>query len=68
MAKTSNKTDESEDWKSRFCGECARCEPYMRFETLSVHDMKPTMGTCPDCEFKVLLSERACKNFKRKKT
>ena len=55
-----------EEWKSRFCGECARCEPYLRFETLSVHGRKPTMGICPYREFKVLLSERACKDFKIK--
>lgn len=67
MAKTRNKTEESGEWKSRFCGECSRCEPYMKFETLTVKDRKPTMGTCPEREFKVLLSERACKRFKRKK-
>ena len=59
--------NEDNDYLNHLCGECARCEPYMRFETLSVHGRKPTMGICPLSEFKVLLSEMACKNFKRKK-
>lgn len=68
MAKTSNKTEESDEWKKHFCGECARCEPYMRFETLTVKEKKPTMGTCPkNTERKVLLSEKACKEYKHKK-
>ena len=67
MAKTNGKTEDSDEWKKHFCGECAKCEPYMRFETLTVKDRQPTMGLCPDCEFKVLLSERACNKFKRKR-
>ena len=69
-AKNEKQTKSKEDdkpWEGRFCRECAHCEPYMKFETLTVKDKEPTMGTCPHREFKVLLSERACKdNFKLK--
>ena len=60
--------NENNDYLNHLCGECARCEPYMRFETLSIHGRKPTMGICPHREYKVLLSERAChEHFKLKK-
>ena len=71
MAKKSTKSttrDNDKPWEGRCCRECEHCEPYMRFETLTVKDKQPTMGTCPHREFKVLLSERACKeHFKLKR-
>lgn len=67
MGKTSNK-EEDKPWEGRFCNDCAECEPYMKWETLTVKDRKPTMGICPHItNRKVLLSERACKeHFKLK--
>jgi len=60
--------EEDKEYLNHVCGECALCEPYMKWETLTVKDRKPTMGTCPHKEFKVLLSERACKeHFKLKR-
>lgn len=67
MAKKNTKA-ENEEWKNHTCGECARCEPYMRFETLSVHGRKPTMAVCPlVTERRVLLSETACREFRLKR-
>lgn len=48
------------------CGECAHVTVVTRFETLTVHGRKPTLGTCPywtesRC---VLLSWRsACRHY-----
>ena len=50
----------------RTCGECVHCIPYMKFNTLTVKGRRPTMGTCPYREFKVLLSEDACDKFKER--
>lgn len=68
-AKGSNKPQEPpKDNSIHYCRECANQEPYMRWETLTVKDRQPTMGTCQYEEYKVLLSQRACKaNFKLRK-
>ena len=61
-------TKDDKPWDGRYCRDCAHCEPYLRFETLSVHGRQPTMGICPYNEYKVLLSEAACKeHFKPKR-
>lgn len=42
------------------CGECKRCTPVTKFNTLTVKDRKPTLGRCPESTCSVLLSQRAC--------
>ena len=60
--------EDNNDYLNHVCGECENCEPYMRWETLTVQDRKPTMGVCPHVkDRKVLLSEQACKKFGIKK-
>lgn len=61
MVKQTKTKEEDRPWEGRFCRECEHCDPYWRFETLTVKDKQPTMGTCPHREYKVLLSESACK-------
>lgn len=71
MAKKSTKStirDDDKPWEGRCCRECEHCNPYWRFETLTVRDRQPTMGVCPYIENrKVLLSEKACKEHFRLK-
>ena len=63
MGKTSKKENDK-PWEGHSCNDCEKCVPYMKFETLTVKDKKPTMGICPHVtERKVLLSERACKEY-----
>lgn len=48
------------EYEKHVCGECKRCTPVTTFHTLTVKDRKPTLGRCPEEEFCVLLSQRAC--------
>ena len=48
------------------CGECANCTPVTKFHTLSI-DGEPTMGRCPKEEYCVLLSQKGCQEWKKKK-
>lgn len=48
------------EYEKHVCGECKRCTPVTKFNTLTVKDRKPTLGLCPEEEFCVLLSQRAC--------
>lgn len=54
-------------WEGHLCGECALCEPVTAFHTLSVHGRRPTLGKCPYEDFKVILSQKACKHYKERK-
>lgn len=54
-----------EQKETRKCGECKNVTEIYDFNTLTVHGQKPTLGTCPYSNTKcVILSQRACKNFK----
>ena len=48
------------EYEKHVCGECKRCTPGMKFNTLTVKDRKPTLGRCPESTCSVLLSQRAC--------
>ena len=48
------------EYEKHLCGECKRCTPVTKFNTLTVKDRKPTLGRCPEEGFCVLLSQRAC--------
>lgn len=50
------------------CRECAHVTEVTRFETLSVHERRPTLGTCPywTQSRSVLLSQKSCRHFKNK--
>ena len=56
-AKNSGKDKE---YEKHLCGECKRCTPVTKFNTLTVKDRKPTLGRCPESTCSVLLSQRAC--------
>ena len=49
------------------CRECKHVVEVIRFNTLSVHDRKPTLGECPYWSESrcVLLSQQACKFFEK---
>ena len=61
------KTPPSNEGKKEvgLCGECALCTPKMDFHLLSLKG-EPTLGTCPEEEFSVLLSQQGCQMWKRK--
>ena len=48
------------EYEKHVCGECKRCTPITKFNTLTVKDRKPTLGRCPESTCSVLLSQRAC--------
>ena len=48
------------EYLNHVCGECKRCTPVTKFNTLTVKDRKPTLGRCPESTCSVLLSQRAC--------
>ncbi len=48
------------EYLKHVCGECKRCTPVTKFNTLTVKDRKPTLGRCPESTCSVLLSQRAC--------
>ena len=48
------------EYEKHVCGECKRCTPVTKFNTLTVKDRKPTLGRCPESTCSVLLSQRAC--------
>lgn len=51
--------------ETRKCGECKNVEPIYDFNTLTVHGQQPTLGKCPfSTTTCVILSQRACKQFK----
>lgn len=50
----------NKEYLKHTCGECKRCTPVTKFSTLTVKDRRPTLGRCPEEEFCVLLSQRAC--------
>lgn len=54
----------NKEYEKHVCGECKRCTPVTAQHTLTVKDRTPTLGRCPEEEFCVLLSQRACKNIK----
>lgn len=58
---TAKDSGKGKEYLKHTCGECKRCTPVMTFHTLTVKDRKPTLGRCPEEEFCVLLSQRACK-------
>lgn len=67
MRAKANKIEEDKSWEGHTCRDCAHCTPYTKWETLTVKDRQPTMGICPHNEYKVLLSQKACKPyFKRR--
>ena len=47
------------------CRECALCTPKMDFHLLSLKG-EPTVGTCPEAEHSVLLSQQGCNHWKNK--
>lgn len=53
----------SKEYEKHVCGECKRCTPVTTSHTLTVKDRKPTLGRCPEEEFCVLLSQRACQKI-----
>jgi len=48
------------EYLNHTCGECKRCTPVTKFNTLTVKDRKPTLGRCHEHTACVLLSQRAC--------
>lgn len=50
----------NKEYEKHVCGECKRCTPVTKFNTLAVKDRKPTLGRCPESTCSVLLSQRAC--------
>ena len=53
----------NKEYEKHVCGECKRCTPVTKFNTLTVKDRRPTLGRCPEYTYCVLLSQRACKNI-----
>lgn len=51
------------EYEKHTCGECKRCTPVTKFDTLTVKDRKPTLGRCPESTCSVLLSQRACPKY-----
>ena len=51
------------EYEKHTCGECKRCTPVTKFNTLTVKDRKPTLGRCPEQTCCVLLSQRACQKI-----
>lgn len=61
---TATKGDNKDkEYEKHVCGECKRCTPVTKFNTLTVKDRKPTLGRCPESTCSVLLSQRACPKF-----
>ena len=59
---------EDKEYLDHLCGECANQEEVWKFNTLTVKDGKPTLGKYPFIDGRcILLSEKACFRFKKRK-